>query len=139
MIPSTPGLEGALRRIGNDLDWYLNASNPANRGNVPRKLIRLSWILVPLVPAIAAVLIWLGYQDNVQHHLRNHDFQAYPGTLKMWIAGVLLASGSVLHYRRQVWHEELARYLRRTLEADEAPDSRADAAPGAGAAPDKAD
>lgn len=138
LVSDTKNLAPTLMRVANNLDWYLRLPSPIHQAKAQPKLFRVSWLLLPLLPPLIALVSWIDLTGNPWKYDPNRDVTFFP-ILEMIFATISLSFASLFYYRRQVWHEELARYLRRTLEADEAPDSRADAAPGAGAAPDKAD
>lgn len=129
-------IEEVLHRVGNDLDWYVEMDTRRTVRSA-RKLLRLMWLCLPAALLMALYLLYhvinILYWSSV---LRVLPEDAWLVILTPWIPLMPL---SFIYYRRQVWHEELARYLRRVLEADAAPDTQGAPEAEAGAGADMTD
>lgn len=97
-------LRTALERIADNLDWYLKADQLRRAGRSPQQLRRALWLLLPAVPLAPIAALWFtrGWIE-----------------LALALLAILALPLPFAYYRRQVWHEELARYLRKVLCAED--------------------
>jgi hypothetical protein len=96
-------LASGLARVAANLDWYLNR---------PERLWRACWFYEPLLVLALAAFAVLTLQLRGVYLV----FTAYP--LFAIACILLLLPLPFLKFRRQLWTEELVRYLRAALDSD---------------------
>ena len=114
-----PNINQVIHRVAWNLDWY--AHNP-------RPLRRIIWVYQPLAAIVGSLAVivlllprLLGFQHHVYSVLPYFVWQAilYTQTNPKWVSTLLAAlcfsSIAFIHYRRQIWTEELVRHLRERL------------------------
>jgi hypothetical protein len=119
LIRDDPRLEPTLLRVAGNLDWYVSNQRRRLRGLAPSRLFRPAWIYLllalvatgaTLVPLVDLFILRLSGPYGMSYNLLTSLF-----------FGLLspLFPLPFFYYRRQVWTQELLRYLREQLASDE--------------------
>jgi len=116
-LPRGNGLLDTLTRVAGNLDWYLSSAERRKKGLPERRLFRLSWLVLPL--SLLLSLMVLIPTVKVLWTLRGLSMSPAGWRLGYMLLGPLLPLLPLpfIYYRRQVWTQELLRYLRGEYEA----------------------
>jgi len=109
-------LEQTLRQVTEHLDWYLQYEKRRFAGLKPARLLRFTWVLLPLSLGVSILGLVRLLQLLYWHYSRSIAVNS-----PLWVyaaLGVILPLFylPLLYFRRQIWTQELARHLLEKLD-----------------------